>query len=135
LLPAPPVRSDLSPFAAFAPADLHRDVYGAPRIHAELELEHGIRIGRKRVARLIKAAGIAGVRPRKRWKTTIRVPGITPASDLVEQQFRPDRPNVLWVADITYRHSGEGWRTSPRSGRLLAADRGVVDGPPTCAQA
>jgi putative transposase len=74
-----------------------RGVYGAPRIHAELRLEHGIRVGRKRVARLMKAAGIAGVRPRKRWRTTIRLPGITPATDLVERQFRPDRPNVLWV--------------------------------------
>jgi putative transposase len=86
-----------------------RSVYGAPRIHAELRLEHGIRIGCKRVARLMKAAGIAGVRPRKRFKTTIRIPGITPATDLVERQFRPDRPHVLWVADITYLRTGEGW--------------------------
>jgi len=43
-----------------------RGVYGSPRIHAELRLEHGIRIGRKRVARLMKAAGIAGIKPRKR---------------------------------------------------------------------
>ena len=45
---------------------IHRDsrgVYGAPRIHAELRLEHGIRVGRTRVARLVKAAGIAGIRP------------------------------------------------------------------------
>jgi hypothetical protein len=86
-----------------------RGVYGAPRIHAELELEHRIRVGRKRVARLMKAAGIAGVRLRKLWKTTIRIPGITPATDLVERQFRPDRPNVLWVADITYLRTGDGW--------------------------
>jgi len=85
-----------------------RGVYGAPRVHAELRLEHGIRVGRKRVARLMKAAGIAGVRPRKRWKTTIRIPGITPATDLVERQFRSDSPNVLWVADITYLRTGEG---------------------------
>jgi len=84
-------------------------VYGAPRIHAELRMDHDIRVGRKRVARLMKAAGISGVRPRKRWKTTIRIPGITPATDLVERQFRPDRPNVLWVADITYLRTGEGW--------------------------
>ena len=89
--------------------DASRGVYGAPRIHAELRIEHGIRVGRKRVARLMKAAGISGVRPRKRWKTTIRIPGITPATDLVERQFRPDRPNVLWVADITYLRTGEGW--------------------------
>ena len=60
-----------------------RGVYGAPRIHAELRLEHGIRVGRKRVARLMKAAGITGVTPRKRARTTIRIPGITPAGDLV----------------------------------------------------
>jgi putative transposase len=89
--------------------DASRGVYGAPRIHAELRMEHGIHVGRKRVARLMKAAGIAGVRPRKRWRTTIRIPGITPASDLVERQFRPAAPNVLWVADITYLRTGEGW--------------------------
>jgi putative transposase len=86
-----------------------RAVYGAPRIHAELRMEHDIRVGQKRVARLMKAAGIAGVRPRKRWKTTIRVPGITPATDLVERDFTPSGPNVLWVADITYLRTGEGW--------------------------
>jgi putative transposase len=89
--------------------DASRGVYGAPRIHAELRLEHGIRVGRKRVARLMKAAGISGVRPRKRWKTTIRIPGISPATDLVERQFRPNSPNVLWVADITHLRTGEGW--------------------------
>jgi putative transposase len=89
--------------------DASRGVYGAPRIQAELRLEHDIHVGRKRIARLMKAAGIAGVRPRKRFKTTIRIPGITPATDLVERQFRPGRPNVLWVADITYLRTGEGW--------------------------
>jgi putative transposase len=86
-----------------------RGVYGAPRIHAELRMEHDVHVGRKRIARLMKAAGIAGVRPRKRYKTTIRIPGISPATDLVERRFRPDRPNVLWVADITYLRTGEGW--------------------------
>jgi putative transposase len=86
-----------------------RGVYGVPRIHAELRLEHDIRVGRKRVARLMKAAGIQGVRPRKRWKTTIRIPRITPATDLVERDFNPSGPNVLWVADITYLRTGEGW--------------------------
>ena len=89
--------------------DASRGVYGVPRIHAELRMEHQVRVGRKRVARLMKAAGISGVRPRKRWQTTIRIPGITPATDLVERQFRPDHPNVLWVADITYLRTGEGW--------------------------
>jgi hypothetical protein len=86
-----------------------RGVYGSPRIHAELRLEHGIRVGRKRVARLMKAAAISGIKPRKRWRTTIRVPGVEPATDLVERDFRPAGPNALWVADITYLRTGEGW--------------------------
>jgi putative transposase len=89
--------------------DASRGVYGAPRVHAELRLEHGVRVGEKRVARLMKAAGIAGIRPRKRCKTTIRIPGITPASDLVNRDFKPSRTDVLWVADITYLRTGEGW--------------------------
>ena len=44
---------------------------------------------------MMKAAGISGVRPRKRWKTTIRIPGITPATDLVERDFDRSAPNVL----------------------------------------
>jgi putative transposase len=86
-----------------------RGVYGAPRIPAELRMEHEIKVGRKRVARLMKAAGISGIRPRKHWKTTIRIPGITPATDLVNRQFTPSAPNVLWVADITYLRTGDGW--------------------------
>jgi putative transposase len=81
----------------------------APRIHAELRMEDGIRVGRKRVARLMKAAGISGVGPRKRWRTTIRIAGITPATDLLERRFRPTSQNVVWVADISYLRTGEGW--------------------------
>ena len=74
-----------------------------------MRLEHGIRVGRKRVARLMKAAAIGGIRPRKRWQTTIRVPGFEPATDLVQRDFRPNAPNVLWIADITYLRTREGW--------------------------
>ncbi len=94
--------------------DAGRGVYGVPRIHAELQLEHDIHVGRKRVTRLMKAAGISGVRPRKRFKTTVRIPGITPASDLVERQFRPDRPNVLAGCRVhrpeDHRSPGAIWR-------------------------
>jgi putative transposase len=86
-----------------------RRVYGAPRIHAELRLGHGIRVGRKRVERLMKQAGISGLVPRKRGRTTIHVPGVRVADDLVERRFRPTAPNVLWLADITYLRSWEGW--------------------------
>src|SRR5688500_19764980 len=75
--------------------DASRGVYGAPRIHAELRMEHNIRVGRKRVARLMKAAAISGVPPRKRWRTTIRIPGITPDTDRVERRFRPTSTTLL----------------------------------------
>ena len=64
------------------------------RIHAELRLAHGIRVGRERVERLMRAAGISGVLPRKRRRTTIRLPGLRVPPDLVEWDFRPDRPNL-----------------------------------------
>jgi putative transposase len=86
-----------------------RKVYGAPRIHAELRMAHGVRVGRKRVERLMRSAGISGLVPKKRGKTTIRVPGVRVADDLVERQFQPSAPNVLWLADITYLRSWEGW--------------------------
>jgi len=86
-----------------------RRVYGAPRIHAELRLAHGIRVGRKRVERLMRAAGISGLVPKKRGRTTIRVSGVRVADDLVERRFRPEQPNVLWLADITYLRTWEGW--------------------------
>ena len=111
-----------------------RGVYGAPRIHAELRLEHGIRVGRKRVARVMKATAIAGIRPRKRWRTTIRVPGVEPATDLVERDFRRDGPNVVWVADITYLRSGEGWLYLPRCRTPTRGRSSAGRWPPTCAR-
>jgi putative transposase len=87
----------------------NRGVYGSPRIHAELRIAHGIRVGRKRVERLMCTAGITGLAPRKRGRATIRVAGVRVADDLVERRFRPARANVLWVADITYLRSWEGW--------------------------
>lgn len=86
-----------------------RRVYGAPRIHAELRMAHGVRVSRKRVERLMRSAGISGLVPKKRGHTTIRVPGVRVADDLVERQFKPVEPNVLWLADITYLRSWEGW--------------------------
>lgn len=86
-----------------------RRVYGAPRIHAELRMAHGVRVSRKRVERLMRKAGISGLVPKRRGKTTIRVPGVRVADDLVERRFRPSSPNVLWLADITYLRSWEGW--------------------------
>ncbi len=78
-----------------------RGTYGAPRIHAELAAE-GTHVSRKRVARLMRAAGLEGVSRRKGWKTTVRDQNARPAPDLVERKFAADGPDQLWVADITY---------------------------------
>jgi putative transposase len=75
--------------------------YGAPRVHAELAAE-GIKVGRKRVARLLKKAGLVGVSRRKWIHTTVRDRSARPAPDLVERNFGAPQPNRLWVADITY---------------------------------
>jgi putative transposase len=91
---------------------IHADsdgTYGARRIHAELRLEHGIGVGRKRVERLMKAAGVSGLLPRKRRRTTVRLPGVRVAPDLVERDFRPDGANQTWSADITYVSTWEGF--------------------------
>jgi putative transposase len=77
-----------------------RGIYGAPRIHVDLAAK-GIRVGRKRVARLMSAAGIAGV-SRSKFVTTTVKGSDRQAPDLVDRNFTAERPNLLWVADITY---------------------------------
>jgi putative transposase len=57
----------------------------------------------------MRAAGLSGLQRRKRGRTTIQVPGVRVTDDLVKRQLRPAAPNVLWVADITYLRSWEGW--------------------------
>jgi putative transposase len=87
----------------------HREVYGSPRIHAELVMADGERLGRKRVERLMRQAGLSGLVARKRGKTTIRVPGVRVCEDLVDRAFMAAAPDRLWVADITYLRTWEGW--------------------------
>ncbi len=78
-----------------------RQTYGVPRVHFELAVE-GVRVGRKRVARLMRAAGLAGI-SRRRWiRTTVRSAGASAAPDLVDRDFTASAPDRLWVADITY---------------------------------
>ena len=85
-----------------------RGSYGVPRIHAEL-VAAGYVVSRKRVARLMRAAGLAGISRRKRVRTTERRQGARPAPDLVERSFAADGPDRLWVADITYIPSWAGF--------------------------
>ena len=84
-------------------------IYGCPRIHAVL-LAEGERMGRKRVARLMKELGIEGV-TRRRFKTatTRRDAKALPAPYLVDRDFSADGPDQLWVADITYVPTWAGW--------------------------
>ena len=78
-----------------------KGTYGAARIHAEL-ISVGVRVGQKRVARLMKAAHLPGVSRRKYYRTTQRAQKVPPASDLVQPDFRADGPNQFWLADITF---------------------------------
>lgn len=78
-----------------------RESYGAPRIHAELQ-EAGVAASRKRIARLMKEEGLAGVSRRRGTRTTFRNERVRPASDLVDRNFHAEAPDRLWVADITY---------------------------------
>jgi len=97
---------------ATADADLMRRIrtvhagshgtYGAPRVRAELRAD-GLSVGRKRIARLMRAAGIAGVsRRRSAPVTTRQATDHLPAGDLVRRNFVAERQNELWVADITF---------------------------------
>jgi len=85
-----------------------RGTYGMPRVHAELR-DTGTRCSRKRVARLMRAAGLEGVHRRRSVHTTVRDDDAAPVPDLVERDFRADRPDALWVADITYVPTWQGF--------------------------
>lgn len=90
--------------------DGSHQIYGAPRIELELREEHEVHVGRKRVARLMRELGIAGVSRRgKRPRTTVADEKAPPAPDLVERRFQAERPNALWLADITYVETQEGY--------------------------
>jgi len=91
-------------------ATVHHDsrgTYGSPRVHAELRLGLGFVCGRKRVARLMRAAGLRGVchqRKHRRWK-----PDAATHDDLVNRQFCAEAPNRVWFTDITQHRAADGW--------------------------
>ena len=102
-----------------------RETYGAPRIHAELAAQ-GTLVGRKRVARLMQAAGLMGVSRRPFVTTTRRDPRARPAPDLVRRAFTAAGPNQLWVADITYIADLGGLPVPRRRPRCVESARGRV---------
>ena len=85
-----------------------RGTYGSPRVHAELRAQ-GTAVSRKRVARLMREAGLEGASRRRRFSTTIRDRDRRPAPDLVERNFTAEGRDRLWVADITYIPTGSGF--------------------------
>jgi putative transposase len=86
----------------------NREVYGSPRLHAEL-VEQGIRCSRKRVARLMREMGLVARRARHRTRTTPSDPAARVAPNRLQQDFTASRPNEKWTGDITAIWTYEGW--------------------------
>lgn len=82
--------------------------YGTPRVHAELQA-HGERCGRKRVARLMRQAGLFGRGPRRFVRTTDSEHALPVAENLVQRNFNPPQPDQVWAADLTFIPTKEGW--------------------------
>jgi putative transposase len=85
-----------------------RGTYGWPRVHAELTLGLGLAVNHKRVARLMREAGIQGLYRRRRHGCTVRDPHAEPYVDLVDRDFVVDGPDELWCTDITEHPTAEG---------------------------
>jgi putative transposase len=106
--PSPRAQQDAALTAKIRTAHVGSNgTYGVPRIHAELA-DQGLRVGRKRVARLMRNADLAGVSRRRFVTTTVKGDG-RQAPDLVDRNFAADKPNMLWVADITYCPTWSGF--------------------------
>jgi putative transposase len=85
-----------------------RKTYGSPRVHAELTLGLGLPVNLKRVARLMREAGLQGLYRRRRHGCTVQDPAAAPSADLVNRNFTVDEPNRLWITDITEHPTAEG---------------------------
>jgi putative transposase len=85
-----------------------RQTYGSPRVHAELRAL-GVWCGRRRVARLMRVAGLRGCMRSRKRRTTRRDPRAAPAPDLLSRDFVAAQPNRVWLADITYLPTQEGF--------------------------
>jgi putative transposase len=85
-----------------------RKTYGSPRVHAELK-EAGCKVGKNRVARLMRAANLRGQRKRKQPRTTDSQHSYPVVPNRLNREFQATRPNEKWLADITYIPTAEGW--------------------------
>ena len=84
-----------------------RGTYGAPRVHAELRLGMGVAVGRKRVARLMRQQGLAGVCHHRKGRGHRPVPAVH--EDLVQRRFVADAPDRVWFTDVTQHRAADGW--------------------------
>ncbi len=102
------------------------EIYGAPRIYSELKLADGVAVGKKRVARLMRQLGIRGADGKRGGpRTTVRDPKRPAAPDLVDRDFARAEPNRLWVCDLKYVQTGQGYLFLAVSSRGATA-AGVV---------
>ncbi len=85
-----------------------RRTYGSPRIYAELR-EQGVRCSKKRIARVMRGAGIRACRPRRSRTTTDSRHSLPVAANLLNREFAAPAANTKWAADITYIETREGW--------------------------
>jgi len=85
-----------------------RKTYGSPRVHAQLRAE-GERISRKRVVRLMRQQGLSAQVKRHKVRTTDSSHGLPIASNVLGQRFTETTPGRVWVTDITYVSTAEGW--------------------------
>src|SRR5690554_3509782 len=85
-----------------------RKTYGSPRIHRVLKDEGRI-VGRTRVANLMRENGIQAIQKRKSKRTTDSNHGFVVAENLLNREFHQDAPNKVWLADITYVDTQQGW--------------------------
>lgn len=85
-----------------------RKTYGSPRVHAELKAD-GFRVGKNRVARLMRAENLQGRRKKKQPRTTDSQHSHPVAPNHLNRDFQATRPNEKWLADITYIPTAEGW--------------------------
>jgi putative transposase len=85
-----------------------RGIYGSPRIHRDLKAR-GMRVGKKRVERLMRANGLQGRSKRRFCRTTDSKHALPIAPNVLERCFKTDAPNRVWVGDVTYIPTGNGW--------------------------
>jgi len=106
---APRDRADVQLAVQVAAAHTRsRGTYGSPRVHAELRAK-GVRVGRKRVERLMRKSGLKARRKRRFRRTTDSVHSNPIAPNVVARKFTVDEPNRVWVTDVTSVWTLEGW--------------------------